>query len=281
MNPSALCRLMRLDKPAGTVLLWLPTASAFWLANPEGVPVSLLILFFAGTCLMRAAGCVVNDIADRHLDRFVARTDKRPLASGEVGLLPALLLLSVLLFAALGVLLQLPAACFPWALAALAITWLYPFCKRFFHAPQLVLGLAFSMGIPMAFVASGAPFNRFFWLLLFANTLWVIAYDTLYAMADVKDDVRAGMRSTALLFGKYDRLITGLLLIVTQALWLFMGVFLQAGAGYWLAWLAAFLPLVSQLYLTKGRRPEDCTRAFRISVWYGSLLWLALILQMQ
>lgn len=272
---------MRLDKPVGTILLWLPTASALWLANPEGVPFSLLTLFFAGTCLMRAAGCVVNDIADRHLDRFVARTHKRPLASGDAGLLSAMLLLSVLLLAALGVLLQLPPACFPWALAALAITLLYPFCKRFFHAPQLVLGFAFSMGIPMAFVASGASFNLFFWLLILANTLWVVAYDTLYAMADCEDDKRAGMRSTALLFGKYDRLITGLLLMATQALWLGMGVFLHAGVGFWLAWLAAFWPLGSQLCLTRGRRPEDCTRAFRISIWYGSLLWLALIFQMR
>ncbi|TAL61908.1 MAG: 4-hydroxybenzoate octaprenyltransferase, partial [Legionella sp.] len=159
MKWNAYWRLMRFDKPVGTLLLWFPTAWALWFAN-KGMPsLRLLFLFFMGTVFMRAAGCVMNDIADRNVDKHVMRTQNRPLTSGEIHLFEAIAVLFCLLCAALMVLMLLPSQCFFWAILALAITFVYPFCKRFINAPQMVLGLAFSMGIPMAYVASGVPFD--------------------------------------------------------------------------------------------------------------------------
>ena len=184
INWKAYWRLLRFNKPAGTLLLWYPTAWALWFAN-KGVPsIKLLVLFFSGTVLMRAAGCVFNDIVDRNVDKHVARTKLRPLTSGEVGIGEAFTLLIILLLTALFVVIRLPRECFFWSIAALFITLLYPFCKRFLKAPQLILGLAFSMGIPMAYVASATNLNSQFMLLFLINFCWIVAYDTMYAMTD-------------------------------------------------------------------------------------------------
>jgi 4-hydroxybenzoate polyprenyltransferase len=248
-----------------------------WFANQGVPPWGLLGLFFIGTVLMRAAGCVLNDIADRHVDKHVARTKLRPLTSGEVNLTDAFMLLFVLLFSARIVLLYLPAACFYPALLALGITIVYPFCKRFLNAPQLVLGLAFSMGIPMAYVASNAPFDENFIILCLINFFWIVAYDTMYAMTDKADDIRIGIKSTAIYFANYDRLIIGVLQASFHGLWLFWGLSSDATIGFYPLWLAAGMVLIYQQVLISKRAPEDCFRAFISNIYYGLFMWLTLL----
>lgn len=268
-------RLMRFDKPAGILLLWFPTAWALWLAN-KGVPtLKLCILFLSGTVLMRAAGCVINDIADRNIDKHVARTKLRPLASGELNFLEAFVLLILLLLAALFLLIQLPRNCFYLGLMALFISFLYPFCKRFLDAPQLILGLAFSMGIPMAYVASEVALNSEFFLLFAINFFWILAYDTMYAMADKEDDLKIGVKSTAIYFASHDRLIIGILQCLFHSLWLYWAFMSQVSSWFYLFWLIAGFILVYQQKLINKREPNQCLKAFIISIYYGLLMWLA------
>ena len=279
MNISAYLRLMRFHKPAGILLLWIPTAWALWIVN-HGVPSTLLIIyFFLGTVVMRAAGCVVNDIADRHVDKQVKRTYMRPLTAGEINLSEALWLLSMLLLVAFFIVMQLPIACFYYALVALFITIIYPFCKRFFAAPQLVLGLAFSMGIPMAYAASGVRFNLIMWLLVLLNFAWIVSYDTMYAMADREDDLRIGIKSTAVLFASYDRLIILLLQVFFHGLWLFIAVKLHYSHAFYGYWAAASLVLVYQQHLLRNRDANACLAAFSTNMWYGLLMWCGLMLK--
>jgi 4-hydroxybenzoate polyprenyltransferase len=276
MKWNAYWRLMRFDKPVGILLLWFPTAWALWLAN-NGVPsLKLFLLFLSGTVLMRAAGCVINDIADRNIDKHVTRTKLRPLTSGEVSLTEAFILLCLLLFAALLILINLPWNCFYLGLIALFISFLYPFCKRFLSAPQLVLGLAFSMGIPMAYVASNVPLNSQSILLFLINFFWIVAYDTMYAMTDKEDDLRIGVKSTAIYFASYDRLILGILQCVFHGLWLYLAISTHAHLMFYIFWIAAGGVLFYQQKLIHQREKEQCFRAFIISVYYGTLMWLAL-----
>lgn len=278
MNWNAYWRLMRFDKPVGTLLLWFPTAWALWCAN-RGLPsTQILLAFFAGTVVMRAAGCVINDIADRHLDKHVARTKSRPLTSGEVTLISAMILLFLLLCVALLILLTLPRSCVIWAVLAVVITFIYPFCKRFINAPQLVLGMAFSMGIPMAYAASGVPIDAQCSLLFAINFVWNVAYDTMYAMTDKEDDLMIGVKSTAIYFADYDRLIIAGLLIFLHFLWFCWGTQTQAHLGFYGIWIAATNILVYQSYLISERVPERCFKAFLTSAYYGALMWLAVSL---
>ncbi|CDZ79174.1 4-hydroxybenzoate octaprenyltransferase [Legionella massiliensis] len=271
-------RLMRFHRLAGIWLLWFPTAWALWLANKETPPLALIILFFLGTVLMRAAGCVVNDIADRHVDLHVKRTAMRPLVTGEVSLGQALALLLVLLFAALLILIQLPPQCFYYALAAVFVTVLYPFCKRFIQGPQFVLGIAFSMGIPMAFAASKQLPNTTMVLLLIINFCWIVAYDTQYAMVDKDDDLRIGVKSTAILFASYDKVIISSLQVCLHLLWLVLALELQLSKLFFAGWLVAGLVLLYQYRLVvKGNR-DSYFQAFTSNSWYGLIMWLALTL---
>lgn len=276
MKWHAYWRLMRFDKPVGILLLWFPTAWALWLAN-RGMPsIKLLTLFLSGTLLMRAAGCVVNDIADRHFDKHVERTKLRPLTSGEITLNEALMVLFVLLLAALVVLINLPWECWYLGVIALMISVVYPFCKRFLSAPQLVLGLAFSMGIPMAYVASNTSLNSECVLLFVLNFAWIVAYDTMYAMTDKEDDLRIGIKSTAIYFANYDRLIIGLLQCLMHGLWLFWAI--NKGITNYVfygCWLVAGCVLLYQQRLINQRDRQRCFKAFIISVYYGALMWLA------
>ena len=274
MNLNAYWRLLRFDKPVGILLLWYPTAWALWTANHGFPPIHLLCLFALGTVLMRAGGCVVNDIADRKFDREVSRTKLRPLTSGEISLSEALILLTLLLLGALLILIQLPWDCFYLAVISLVITLIYPFCKRFLNAPQMVLGLAFSMGIPMAYLASKVAFDGQFLLLFGLNFAWIIAYDTMYAMTDKADDLRIGVKSTALYFASYDRIIIALLLMTMHGLWLGLEA---AGTWFYSLWSIAALVLFYQLKLINNREPADCFKAFSISVYYGLLMWLAMM----
>lgn len=278
MNWNAYWRLARFNKPVGILLLWYPTAWGLWLANSGFPSLKLFILFLIGTVLMRAAGCVINDIADRHVDKYVARTKLRPLTAGEVSLTEAFLLLISFLFGALLVLINLPKECFYLALIALLITFIYPFCKRFLDAPQLVLGLAFSMGIPMTYVASRVPLDNQFLLLFAINFSWIVAYDTMYAMTDKEDDLRIGVKSTAIFFASYDLLIVGLLQTVLHGLWLYWALFAKVSLWFYLIWGIAGAVLIYQQKMINKRIPEQCFKAFLISVYYGGLMWVALIM---
>lgn len=277
MKWNAYWRLMRCDKPVGTLLLWFPTAWALWIANKGMPPLKLVVLFFSGTVLMRAAGCVINDIADRDIDKHVARTKLRPLTAGEVSLQEALVLLVALLCIALLILINLPWDCFYLGCVALFISFLYPFCKRFLSAPQFVLGLAFSMGIPMAFVASNIPLNVECALLFVLNFAWIVAYDTMYAMTDKEDDLRIGVKSTAIYFASYDRLIIGLFQCLLHGLWVYLALSMQANQWFYVFWFAAAFVLFHQQQLISKREQALCFRAFIISVYYGALMWLAVV----
>ncbi|KTC66219.1 4-hydroxybenzoate-octaprenyltransferase (plasmid) [Legionella adelaidensis] len=269
--------LMRFNKPIGIFLLWWPTAWALWIAN-EGMPNLVTLLYFVlGTVIMRAAGCVINDIADRNFDDKVARTVTRPLATKKVSLYEAFLLLIGLLSAALVILVQLPPACFDFALIALFIIFVYPFCKRFFPAPQFVLGLAFSMGIPMAYIASHQSLNAIMALLVLINSAWIIAYDTQYAMVDREDDVRIGVKSTAILFAHLDVLIITLLQCFSHALWLLLALLIPVSLKFYICWVFGGFLLYYQYGLIKDRKPASCFKAFMNNNWYGLIMWLGLM----
>jgi 4-hydroxybenzoate polyprenyltransferase len=280
MKWNAYWRLMRFDKPIGILLLWFPTAWALWLANKGRPSLRLFLLFLSGTVIMRAAGCVMNDIADRDIDKYVTRTHKRPLTAGEVSLTEAGLLLFVLLTAALFILINLPWNCLYLGFIALFISFMYPFCKRFLNTPQLVLGLAFSMGILMAYVASNVPLNRECALLFLINFAWIVSYDTMYAMTDKADDLRLGVKSTAIYFASYDRIIVGILQGLSHGLWLYWAWSYQANQLFYLFWLSAGGVLLYQQVLIKKREPAQCFKAFRISAYYGALMWLGVIVSL-
>lgn len=275
MKWNAYWRLMRFNKPAGILLLWYPTFWALWSSNGGLPSLRLIALTLIGTLCMRAAGCVVNDIADRQVDKHVARTKLRPLTSTELSLPTAWVLLIALLFSALLVVIQLSKDCFYIALLALLITGLYPFCKRFFYAPQLILGLAFSMGIPMAYVASAKSLDGAFYLLFVINFIWIVSYDTLYAMADKDDDIRIGVKSTALLFANYDRLLIGLFQMMIQTLWLYWANWVHADWWFYLFWSMGCCVFIYQQQLIFKRKSQDCLKAFSASVYYGALMSFA------
>lgn len=271
-------KLMRLDKPIGILLLWYPTAWALWIAVNHTPSSKLLFLFSIGTILMRAAGCVINDIADRNIDKHIQRTRERPLTSGKLGLKQAFIVLFILLCCALSILIALPLNCLYLALVAVGITFIYPFCKRFINAPQVILGLAFSMGIPMAFAASGQSLTENTIFLFLINFSWIVSYDTMYAMTDKDDDLKIGVKSTAIYFANSDKLIIGLLQIAMHILWLFLAFNRNFYPIFYLCWSLAILILVYQQKLISTRDPQHCFKAFLISNYYGLLMWIALIL---
>lgn len=267
----AFYRLMRFDKPIGIALLAWPTIWALEVAFPEGPPWPLVGYFLAGTVCMRAAGCVINDIADRRIDPFVERTQHRPLAAGQLTLSQAWGCLIGLLVLALGILLQLPIVCFKYAIVALFLVFLYPFCKRFMPTPQGILALAFSMGIPMVYAAAGVPFAHTMWLLSAINLLWVLAYDTIYALGDQAEDSRLGVHSTARYWGDHARKIIMGLQGMMLCLWFLLGY----SQGYSVMFYG-FLILMGGLILRQAwwlSQPEksDWFQAFLISQWVGAL----------
>lgn len=276
---SAFFRLTRFDKPAGILLLWSPTAWALWLANRGQPSFRLFFLFLFGTLIMRAAGCVMNDIADRNIDRHVQRTSKRPLTAGEVSLPAAIIVLIVLLFIALLILIQLNFTCVYYALIALFLTFLYPFCKRFIQSPQLVLSLAFSMGIPMAYAASEVPLDLGFLILFIINMCWILAYDTEYAMADRVDDLKIGVKSTAILFGQWDTRIIAILQLLFHLLWIPLIMQLKFNYGFLFCWIIGAAILFYQQWLISNRNEPDCLRAFISNSWYGLIMWLGIMVQ--
>lgn len=274
---SAYWQLMRFDKPIGTALLWYPVAWSLWLASKAWPLLYYLVLFFLGTVIMRAAGCVINDIADRQLDAHVARTEQRPLATGQLTLQNALVCFFVLILLALLILIQLPPACFLIALLAVLLTAVYPFTKRWFDMPQLVLGLAFTSSIPMVFVAVNGQITVVTILLIVLNICWVIAYDTAYAMVDRNDDLLMQMHSSAILFGRSDRFAIATLQLITHSLWIPIAYISQLHTQFFIFWLLAGGLFIYQQKLIRERKRQDCFTAFINNHWYGLVMWLAII----
>lgn len=271
-------RLMRLDKPIGIYLLIWPMLWALWIAG-NGYPNPVIVLIFlVGALLMRSAGCVINDFADRRIDGQVERTRERPLASGEAAPWEALLLFAVLLAVALLLVLQLNPLTLKLAFLAAGLAVLYPFMKRFTHLPQLFLGFAFAWSIPMAFAALTEAVPGVAWLLWLATVAWVVAYDTMYAMVDHDDDLRIGVKSTAILFGCYDRLIIGLLQLIMLGLLAIAGWQLDLGFA-WYGGLAGAAVLASyQQWLLRERERAACFRAFLNNNYTGALVFAGLLL---
>lgn len=277
MNLNAYCRLMRFDKPIGIYLLWFPTAWALWISS-NGSPSLYLVLYFVlGTIVMRSAGCVINDIADRHIDKHVKRTSARPITAGEVSLQQGISLFILLLFAALFIVMQLPIQCFRLAILGLCVTIIYPFCKRWLQAPQLILGIAFTVAIPMVYTASRSPYSIDLALLMVINLLWVIVYDTMYAMVDREDDLQLGVKSTAILFYNHDRWIIFTLQMIYHFLWFILGKVLHFSFWFYFCWLGGFVLILYQQKLIAKRAPIECFKAFKSNAWYGLLMWLSLL----
>jgi 4-hydroxybenzoate polyprenyltransferase len=277
-NWPAYKQIMRLDKPIGTYLLLWPTLWALWLAA-EGMPrLDLLIIFVAGVYLMRAAGCVINDFADRKVDGHVERTKQRPLATGAMSAKEALVLFFGLVIAAFILVLFTDTYTIKLSFVALLLASAYPFMKRYTHWPQLVLGMAFSWAIPMAFAAQMGSIPFIAWLTFIAAVLMTVAYDTYYAMVDRNDDLRIGVKSTAVLFGMWDRKIIALLQLATLALMWWVGQIAQLGLFYY-AGLAVMAGLfVYQSIITRERDRDACFKAFLNNHWASLALWIGLVL---
>lgn len=271
-------QLMRLDKPVGIYLLLWPTLWALWIAAQGAPDWDLLLIFVLGVVLMRSAGCVINDFADRNLDGHVARTRNRPLPSGRVSSREALILCVSLCLLAFTLVLLTDPQTIMLSFGGAALAAIYPFMKRYTYFPQVVLGAAFSWGILMAFSAQTGEVPRQAWLIYFINVIWTVAYDTLYAMTDRDDDLRIGIRSTAVLFGDADKLaIAGLQLLVLAGL-LLLGGQLGLGLSYYLGVAAAGGLFVYQQYLIRDRDPKACFEAFINNHWVGSLVFVGLFL---
>ncbi|MBF0282432.1 MAG: 4-hydroxybenzoate octaprenyltransferase [Zetaproteobacteria bacterium] len=271
-------RLMRVEKPIGTYLVMWPMLWALWIAaegHPDGF---VVLLFLLGAFLMRSAGCVINDIADRNVDGHVARTKLRPLAAGEIRTKEALALFIVLLLMAAGLLLFLNDLTKMISIGAVVLAILYPFMKRVTHLPQIFLGAAFAWSIPMAFSAIQAGVPLIGWVLLLATICWVVAYDTMYAMVDRDDDLKIGVKSTAILFADYDRLIIGILQLAMLALLILVGFMVGLGILYYFGLvLAAGLGIYQQL-LIQHRQREACFQAFLNNHYLGGWVFAGLFL---
>lgn len=275
----AYVRLMRLDRPVGSLLLLWPTLAALWMAA-DGLPaVGLIVVFALGTCLMRAAGCIINDYIDRDFDARVKRTADRPLATGAISETSALLLFFVLAFFSLVLLLYLNDLARMLAVAGLAITLTYPFVKRWTYLPQVVLGAAFSWGIVMAFAAVTGEVPRTAWLLFIASMFWIVAYDTMYAMVDRDDDLQIGVKSTAILFGTADRLMVGLLQLFTLVTLFLLGQRLEYQVFYNLGVCVTAGLFLYQQYLIRTRERSSCFQAFSNNVWVGFALFVGVVLE--
>ncbi len=273
-------RLMRFDRPVGTLLLLWPTLAALWIGAEGEPPLSIAIIFVLGTVVMRAAGCVINDYADRHLDAHVERTRDRPLATKDVTEHEALALFAVLLAFALLLILFLNPLTQLLAFGGAAIATLYPFMKRWTYLPQVVLGAAFSWGIVMAFAATSGQLSDDAWLMFIASVMWIVAYDTLYAMVDREDDLRIGIKSTAILFGKADRAMIAILQASTIACLILLGLQLHYGIAYFAGIAVGAVLFVHQQRLIRDRRTPHCFAAFRNNVWVGFALFAGTVIQL-
>ena len=270
-------QLMRFDKPIGTLLLLWPTLWALWIAT-SGRPSALLVwVFTLGVLVMRSAGCVINDFADRDIDPNVERTESRPLASGALAPKNAIVLFIILGLIALGLLACLPSRVWPWAIPAAALTIAYPFMKRFIQAPQLVLGLAFSFSIPMVYVAVDHAFDAVFWVMFIANVLWVVMFDTEYAMSDREDDLKLGVKSTAIWFGRFDILIIAMLQTACVCAMMLIMLLLHLEFSFMISVTVVAGMFVYQQWLIRNRERAPCFQAFLNNGWVGAIVWFGLL----
>jgi len=277
-NRNAYWRLMRADKPIGTYLLLWPTVwGLLWAA--DGIPPwHITIIFVLGVFLMRSAGCVINDFADRKIDGAVERTQARPMVSGEVEENEALVLFFLLVAASFCLVLMLNTKTIILSFAALFLASLYPFMKRYTHWPQVVLGAAFSWSIPMAFMAINNELPAWLWLIYLANLTWTVAYDTAYAMVDRDDDLKIGVKSTAILFGRFDVVVIMVLDLVTLLILAYVGFLTDLHFSYFISLIVAAMMFGYQLTLIKTRQREACFSAFLHNHWLGLVVAVGVLL---
>lgn len=278
MNPYF--RLMRLDKPIGIYLLLWPTLWALFLAA-EGFPrFDLLLIFVLGVVLMRSAGCVINDYADRKIDNLVERTQNRPITSGEISAKSALYLFATMMLLAFFLVLMTNALTVQLAIVAGALATLYPFTKRWTHLPQFILGLAFAMSVPMAFAATLNDLPSGVWWVFLATILWTVIYDTMYAMADREEDLKIGVKSTAVLFAKYDRVIIGVLQICLLLVFLKISKIFNLGVFYDISIIFSAFLMIYHQKLIKNREKHACFRAFLHNNFIGLIIFLGIALSL-
>lgn len=271
-------RLMRLDRPIGILLLLWPTLWAIWIASNGRPPLLILFIFVTGTVLMRSAGCVINDYADRDIDKHVKRTEHRPITSGQVTPREALWLAAALSILAFLLILPLNKLTLLLSFPAVLLAGSYPYTKRFLAIPQAYLGIAFGFGIPMAFAAIQGSVPAVSWWLLLANIFWCIAYDTEYAMVDRDDDIHLGIHSSALFFGKYDVLAVMLCYAAALAILACVGYALHLGAAYYAGLLLAAGIAAYHYSLIRLRQRDLCFKAFLHNNWLGAAVFLGLAL---
>ena len=274
----AYMRLMRIHRPIGAFLLLWPTLWALWLATAGKPTPKLFTVFVAGVFVMRAMGCVINDFADRKYDPHVRRTRERPLASGEVSVTEAAVLFVVLGLMALVLVLLLNTLCLELAVVGLALAVSYPFMKRYTYLPQPYLGLAFGWGIPMAFAAAQGKVPDVAWLIFIANIIWSTVYDTMYAMVDRADDLKIGVKSTAILFGSMDKAILGILQLLLMGNLILIGTRMQLDAVYYVGLGFAACFALYQQRLIRRREPEKCFEAFLNNNWFGASVFAGILL---
>jgi 4-hydroxybenzoate polyprenyltransferase len=271
--------LMRFDRPIGFLLLLWPTFVALWIAAGGFPTIDLLLIFAAGVVVMRSAGCVINDHADRDVDGHVERTRSRPLVAGKVTVEEARMLFLCLMLIALVLVLLLNLTTVYWAIAGAALTILYPLAKRYTWFPQVMLGVTFAWSIPMAFTANDVAVTELVWLIYFTNLIWIVMYDTLYAMVDREDDVKIGVRSTAILFGDADRMLVGMMQAMALGGMVLIGVVQNFSPWYYLPLVAVAGLFVWQQYLIKDRLPTNCFKAFLNNNYVGASWFLAVLLE--
>jgi 4-hydroxybenzoate polyprenyltransferase len=275
---NAYWRLLRLDRPIGIYLLLWPTLWALWVAADGVPPWSILLVFIAGTVLMRSAGCAINDFADRKLDPHVERTRERPLATGEIQAWEAVALFGLLSVLAFGLALQLNGLAIALCLPAVLLAGSYPFAKRYTHLPQAHLGIAFAAGIPMAFAAVNGAVAPVAWLLVLITLLWTVVYDSFYAMVDREDDLKIGIKSTAILFGRHDRLITGILQALVIVALLVLGFWQGFGGFYYAGVTLGGAYFVYQQSLIRHRERAACLQAFLNNHRFGMAIFAGIVL---
>ncbi|MEC6815580.1 4-hydroxybenzoate octaprenyltransferase [Photobacterium toruni] len=274
----AFWQLARFDRPIGSLLLLWPTLWALFLAGNGFPKVDVLVVFVLGVVFMRAAGCVINDFADRNVDGYVKRTANRPMPSGKVSEREALGLFSLLVLVSFLLVLTMNNLTIMLSVVAVILAAAYPFMKRYTHLPQLVLGAAFGWSIPMAYAAQSGALPTVAWLLFVANILWTIAYDTLYAMVDRDDDLKVGIKSTAILFGRFDKLIIGILQLATIMLLIAIGGILQLSHWYYWSLLLVSALFVYQQMLIQDRQREQCFKAFLNNNYVGMVIFIGISL---
>lgn len=273
----AYIQLMRFDRPIGTLLLLWPTLWALFLSARGVLTFSILLIFIAGVIFMRAAGCVINDYADRHIDHKVKRTRHRPLTTGQITVTEAKGLFAILVLFSFILVLFLNFYAIALSFIAVILACIYPFMKRYTHLPQFILGAAFGWSIPMAYAAVSNHLPVECWLLFMANLSWTVAYDTQYAMVDRDDDLRIGVKSTAILFAQYDNKIIALLQFISLLLLIFIGVQAQLSVYYFIVLAGAAGFFIYQCKLTRSRERENCFQAFLNNNYFGMAVFFAFL----